>query len=128
MALPWFIFAFTFPIYSTIILKLKLENEISIYLVFLNLAVLFMLATIGDLVILFTETENHEYQIQNKYTIPYLGVEREGDDRLRSFAAPQSSETVTMISCWPYATNSHRIVIIAIPSWQGNQNDSQHSN
>lgn len=49
---PWLIFAFTFPIFSTIILKNKLGDEISIFVSFLNLIVLFILATIGDLVIL----------------------------------------------------------------------------
>ena len=52
ISLPWFIFAFGFPIYSTLILKVKLSNEISVWVAFLNLLVLFLFATIGDLVIL----------------------------------------------------------------------------
>jgi hypothetical protein len=52
VALPWFLFAFGFPIYSTLILKGKLSNNISAWMAFLNLLVLFLFATIGDLVIL----------------------------------------------------------------------------
>jgi hypothetical protein len=52
ISLPWFIFTFGFPIYSTLILKGKLSNDISIWMAFLNLLVLFLFATIGDLVIL----------------------------------------------------------------------------
>ena len=52
VSLPWFIFAFGFPIYSTLILKVKLSNDISVWMAFLNLLVLFLFATIGDLVIL----------------------------------------------------------------------------
>ncbi len=52
VALPWFIFAFGFPIYSTLILKAKLSNNISMWIAFLNLSVLFLFATVGDLLIL----------------------------------------------------------------------------
>lgn len=52
LAIPWFLFAFGFPIYSTLALKVKLSNEISIWIAFLNLLIMFVLATIGDLVIL----------------------------------------------------------------------------
>lgn len=74
----------------------------------------------GDEVILYTEQQEFHYQVQKKYLLPYLGVEQEGDRKLRSFAAPQSEEMITMISCWPYATNANRIVIVAIPTNNGN--------
>jgi len=69
----------------------------------------------GDQVILFTEENEFYYQVQKKFIIPYIGVEEDGDAMLQSYAAPQATEMVTMISCWPYATNLHRIVIIAVP-------------
>jgi len=52
VGLPWFIFTFGFPIYSTIMLKAKLLGEIPIQTAFLNLLVMFLLVTFGDLVIL----------------------------------------------------------------------------
>ncbi|MBE9524741.1 MAG: hypothetical protein IMY76_06555 [Chloroflexi bacterium] len=52
VALPWIIFVFGFPIYSTIALKSKLSNEIPIITAFLNLFVMYLLVTLGDLVIL----------------------------------------------------------------------------
>jgi hypothetical protein len=52
VALPWFIFVVGFPIFSTYALKSKLGHEISFWVAFLNLLVLFLLATVGDLVIL----------------------------------------------------------------------------
>jgi LPXTG-site transpeptidase (sortase) family protein len=73
----------------------------------------------GDEVILFTEQQEFHYRIQKKYLIPYLGAEQEGDRKLRSFAAPQSEEMLTMISCWPYATNANRIVLIAVRADDG---------
>jgi sortase A len=77
---------------------------------------------LGDDVILFTELSEFHYQVQQKIIIPYLGVETEGDAKLQAFAAPHSSEMVTLISCWPYATYSKRIVIIAVPVSSGDEN------
>lgn len=77
----------------------------------------------GDEVILFTESNELHYQVTQKFIIPYLGVEAEGDAKLQSFAAPQSTEMVTLISCWPYLTNANRIVIIAMPLFDGDKND-----
>ena len=52
VALPWIVFVLGFPIYSTIGLKSKLSNEIPIYIAFFNLFVMYLLVTLGDLVIL----------------------------------------------------------------------------
>ena len=52
VSLPWFIFTLGFPIYSTLVLKAKLSHEIPVWTAFLNLFVLFILVTIGDLVLL----------------------------------------------------------------------------
>jgi sortase A len=76
----------------------------------------------GDEIILFTEAAEFHYQVQKELYIPYLGVEAEADATLQSYAAPLSTETLTLISCWPYVTNAHRIVIIAIPLSKGNAN------
>jgi hypothetical protein len=52
VGLPWFIFTFGFPIYSTTLLKAKLLHVIPIQTAFLNLLVMFLLVSFGDLVIL----------------------------------------------------------------------------
>lgn len=52
ISLPWFIFILAFPVWSTITLRAKLGGEIPFLTAFLNLLVLFVSATIGDLVIL----------------------------------------------------------------------------
>jgi hypothetical protein len=52
IGLPWFIFTFGFPIYSTFALKANLGGEIPYWAAFLNVLVLVLLATLGDLVVL----------------------------------------------------------------------------
>ena len=52
IGIPWLIIMFLLPIISTYLLKIKLGGDISFLIAFLNLFVLIILATIGDLVIL----------------------------------------------------------------------------
>ena len=70
---------------------------------------------IGDELVLFTQESEFHYVVQKKYIIPFLGDEKNGNLQLQSFSAPQATEMVTLISCWPYATNANRIIIIALP-------------
>ena len=51
--------------------------------------------------------------------IPYVGAEEQANAQLQALTAPQSSERVTLISCWPYATFTNRIVILAFPVYGG---------
>ena len=50
---------------------------------------------------------------------PYVGAEEEATKQIQALTAPQSSERVTLISCWPYATYTNRIVIVAVPLSEG---------
>lgn len=52
LGLSWFAFVLAFPVFSTYALKSRLGGEIPLLTAFLNLIVMFALATIGDLVIL----------------------------------------------------------------------------
>lgn len=52
LGLPWFIFILGFPCFSTFALKSKLGNEISFTTALLNVLVMFLSATLGDLVLL----------------------------------------------------------------------------
>jgi LPXTG-site transpeptidase (sortase) family protein len=69
----------------------------------------------GDQIILLTDAGEFYYQVQEKMIIPYAGVEEQANAQIWALTAPQSSERVTLISCWPYATYTNRIVIIAVP-------------
>jgi len=65
VGLPWMIFTFGFPIFSTYVLKSKLGGEIPFWTAFLNVFVLVFLATLGDLVVL-------DWLIVNKITPKFV--------------------------------------------------------
>jgi len=71
--------------------------------------------TPGDEINLLTETSVFTYQVQERLIIPYVGTEEQADVQIKALIAYQSSERVTLISCWPYATFTNRIIIIAVP-------------
>jgi hypothetical protein len=52
VGLPWFVFVLGFPVFSTFTLKSKLGGEISLTTALLNVLVMFLSATLGDLVLL----------------------------------------------------------------------------
>lgn len=52
LGLPWFVFVAGYPVYSTLTLKSKLGGEISFITALLNVLVMFLMATLGDLVLL----------------------------------------------------------------------------
>jgi len=52
VGLPWFVFVLGFPIFSTFALKSKLGGEITFAAALLNVLVMFIFATLGDLVLL----------------------------------------------------------------------------
>jgi len=65
VGLPWMIFTFGFPIYSTYALKANLGGEMPYWAALLNVLVLVLLATLGDLVIL-------DWLIVSKITPPFV--------------------------------------------------------
>jgi hypothetical protein len=52
IGLPWILFVFGFPVYSTIALKAEMGGNLAFARAFLNLVVLFACTTFGDLVVL----------------------------------------------------------------------------
>lgn len=73
----------------------------------------------GDEVVLLTNAGEFHYQVQEKVIIPYVGHEAEANLQIGAMSAPQSSEMVTLISCWPYSTFTSRIVVVAVPIFGG---------
>jgi sortase A len=73
----------------------------------------------GDAIILLTDAGEFQYQVQQTIIIPYVGHEAEANVEIGVLSAPQSSEMVTLISCWPYSTYTSRIVVVAVPLFGG---------
>jgi LPXTG-site transpeptidase (sortase) family protein len=70
----------------------------------------------GDSLILYDEDGSYEYEVTQRV----LFEEKGKSMRERNFNArwmmPTSDERLTLISCWPFETNSHRVVVVAQPA------------
>lgn len=70
----------------------------------------------GDQIILYDDAGTpHFYNVEINEILPERGESM--DKRLANarWMAPTSDERVTLITCWPYTDNSHRLVVVATP-------------
>jgi sortase A len=70
----------------------------------------------GDQITLYAGDVKHEY------VVDFLALVKEKDAPLAErkknaeYMGPRSEETVTLISCWPFGIDTHRIIVVAKPA------------
>jgi LPXTG-site transpeptidase (sortase) family protein len=79
--------------------------------IFRNLADL----DLGAELVLYDTEESHIYQVTQRELFEEDGQELSVRLANARWMLPTSDERITIISCWPTATNTHRIVVIAHP-------------
>lgn len=70
---------------------------------------------VGDAVYLYdAEGQRHTYQV-TEVTEPLLEVGASEEQRLANarYIQPTGDGRVTLVTCWPYWTNTHRVVVVA---------------
>ncbi len=75
-------------------------------------------AKIGDEVILTTPNGEYHYQIVEIHYRKEVGVPLEERIATGRFLDPMPEERVTLITCWPYGVDDHRIIVVAKPIQQ----------
>jgi sortase A len=71
---------------------------------------------VGNRVTLVTDDgESYDYQISDKEIVRAFGASSETLNYLHQIMQPTETERLTLISCWPSWTNTHRLIIIATP-------------
>lgn len=81
---------------------------------------------IGDVIKLFSEDgEEFEYIISNKMILPEM--DESLDIRLDNgrWILPTEDERLTLVTCWPEDSNSHRLIIVAVPAPDYSQFDER---
>ena len=69
----------------------------------------------GDEIFLYTLDDEHVYTVENKEKVLALGASASDLAKHAHYTAPTSEETLTLVSCWPWATYTHRIYVVAKP-------------
>lgn len=70
----------------------------------------------GDDVYVWVGNSPYRYLVGAVYRLPIKGAPRQvQQDNLR-LILPTSDQRLTLVTCWPYWSNTHRIVVVAFPS------------
>ncbi|MEA3345733.1 MAG: sortase [Chloroflexota bacterium] len=73
----------------------------------------------GDLVSLYVGKQEYRYTVQQVLLIPEENVSPEQRRRNARWIGHFPDERLTLVTCWPYTDNTHRVIVIAYPPGEG---------
>jgi LPXTG-site transpeptidase (sortase) family protein len=69
----------------------------------------------GHRIIVYDNVRAYEYVVQKKVLLQENGQPISARLMNARWIEPTFDERLTLVSCWPYATNDHRLVVVAMP-------------
>jgi LPXTG-site transpeptidase (sortase) family protein len=69
----------------------------------------------GDLIHVYSEDNLYQYQIANTMILPEKYQELDVRMNNAQWILASEDQRLTLVSCWPYNSNSHRVIIVARP-------------
>jgi sortase A len=69
----------------------------------------------GDTIEVVGETNTFKYVITNRMIVPERSATPEERLDNARWILPSNDERLTLITCWPYDSNSHRLILVAAP-------------
>lgn len=70
---------------------------------------------VGDLILLYSGDKEFAYTISVKKILPERWQSVEVRLENAQWIAPSQDERLTLVTCWPYESNTHRLIIVATP-------------
>ncbi len=69
----------------------------------------------GDLIILYADDRAYSYRVESKQILPEKYASEAQQRKNAEFIGYFPDERLTLVTCWPYTSNTHRVVVIARP-------------
>lgn len=69
----------------------------------------------GDRIILRADDRDYHYAVTDHFIVLERGASDEQRHQNAQWIMPTVDERITMITCWPYVDNSHRLIVVAKP-------------
>lgn len=69
----------------------------------------------GDMIYLYVFDQEYQYKVESAFIVKEVGASEEQRRNNAQWIAPSSDERLTLVSCWPYWTNTHRVIVVAKP-------------
>ena len=66
----------------------------------------------GDEVVLHADGRDYTYVVTDRFIIPDRNVPAEQRRQNAQWIKPTDTERLTLVTCWPYNDNSHRVIVI----------------
>jgi sortase A len=70
---------------------------------------------VGDKVVVYANDKVFEYRIDLKTIVKEKGEPVEVRRRNAQWIAPTDDERITLVTCWPYTNNTHRVIVVLKP-------------
>lgn len=70
---------------------------------------------VGDKIVAYANGQPFEYQITYKTIVKEKGESLEVRKQNADWIAPKDDERLTLVTCWPYTNNTHRVIVVAEP-------------
>ena len=70
---------------------------------------------VGDRVTVYVGETPHHYWVVQKEIVREFGASEEQRRENAKWIAPTGDERLTLVTCWPYSGNSHRLIVVALP-------------
>ena len=69
----------------------------------------------GAIISLLTGDQHHDYAVVDKFIVKDKGEPEAVRRENAKWVGPFNEERVTLVTCWPYTNNTHRVIVIAKP-------------
>ncbi len=69
----------------------------------------------GDEVVIYSGETPHYYAVTERHILEEKYQPQEVRQKNARFILPTEDERLTLVTCWPYTNNTHRLVIVALP-------------
>jgi LPXTG-site transpeptidase (sortase) family protein len=70
----------------------------------------------GDPITLYAGNQVYRYQVTDKFILPDKYVSDAQRAQNARWIGPFSDARLTLVTCWPYTNNTHRVIVIAHPA------------
>ncbi len=70
---------------------------------------------VGDEIYVYAGNSVYTYFVERNFIIPDKHVSMEERRENAKWISPTNDERLTLVTCWPYTTNTHRVVVVARP-------------
>lgn len=72
----------------------------------------------GDAVYLYVGEQVYPYIVTEKHILREKGMPDEVRIQNARWIARTTDQRVTLVTCWPYTNNTHRVIVVARPAWK----------